>query len=313
MRPKKTRTQNENNIFLNLPTELRIMVFTQTLMFTPYMSTHWMDASIWLHLTGVAQNDSRPYRGLPQWLQASKVFFFEGRVILNSIFDFTIGLYRPSTENRKDPNFQVIRPSLKETLTIRTGRIRASDYLRGACFKLSASGTNTIEYVMRHVIEEDERGRCQSRLRTLRVQAAFTNVCTVCQWYEHKRPASEAWDLDLGYLEDFELDLDVFEFSVGDTDTKIAQDGYSHHSSCWAQVEQIFGAEMRRVGKELTRDSQGLYSMGRTESTRQTTVIFHFQRRIAKSRRSLARVEGKKISGPLRKPTKPLEWLGSKL
>lgn len=307
MRPKKTRTQNENNIFLNLPTELRTMIFTQILMLTPYISTHWMDASIWLYLTGVVQNDSGPYKGLPQWLLTSKVFFFESRVILNSIFDFTIGLYRPSTEHQKDPNFQMIRPSWKETLTIRTGKLRTSDYLRGACFKLSASGTNTIEYIMRHVIEEDERGRCQSRLRTLRVQAAFTNVCTVCQWHEHKRSASEAWDLDLGYLEDFELDLDVFEFGVGDTDTKNAQDGYSHHSNCWAQVEQAFWAEVRRVGRELTRDSQGFSSMGRTESTRQTTVIFHFQRRTAKGRRSLARVEGKNISGPLRKPTKSLE------
>lgn len=248
-----------------------------------------MDEHVVLRLKADAQNNlTRPCIGLPQWPQTCEVFFFEGRALLHTMFDFTFGSCQPPMDQTTNAKLQMIRPSILRILTMCTKNLHASDEVVGACFKLSETGLRAIEHVLEHIVEKDANGLkalSPANLRSLRVRAAFVNFCMVCQRYKRRLQVDvdELWCLDLEFLEAFGLSLDAFEFEVTDVDTELDQDGYIHGANCWIRVERAFGTEVKRVGGILTRDPNSSFSMNTLASARPKAVIFRSERRPSKN------------------------------
>lgn len=276
-------THNKNNTFLKIPAELRIEIFRRVWIFTPLIWTQWMNTPTKLRLARNAQyDDSKPSRGLPQWLLTCQTIFTEGLAELHLMFDSIVGPYDARVSERKQLKHQVIKPAAKKTLTILTDILSTSDkptLLHGAEFVFSEIGLSTIEHVLEHAFVEnyDDFAIKQSRIHILRVKAAFVNVCTYCQWYKRRVDGPELWTLDLSHLERFELKLDVFELEITNVDTKAVQDGYVHSANCWDRAEWAFRKEVRRVGCVLTRDPCGSLSTDPMEALKTTDVIFRFK------------------------------------
>ncbi|KAF2631980.1 hypothetical protein BU25DRAFT_475058 [Macroventuria anomochaeta] len=288
------QTNVKNSAILALPRELRNQIYHEWLRSTPSIWTHYRlspDGSsvpVELYHRHVARDpDAMPSIGLPPWLLACKTFLQEGMAEFDSVFDSTIGPHYDYLSKKKRAKLvevrQLVNPASRGTLTISIDTLSTSDkptYDHGACFELGETGIRTIDHVLHTTVVE--RGESlwvirREKLHTLRVKAAFVNVCTYCQRYIRRSEGPEVWELDLSSLEHYETDLDVFELEVTHVDTKAVKGGYEHLANCWDRAQGAFKEEVERVGKVLTQDYHGNVQVNPTSTSPRTTV-FRFEK-----------------------------------
>jgi hypothetical protein len=273
---------DDDSLFHNLPADLRNMVFEYLCISTPIIYTEFAGMQLTLYRHDTVPQHSVPLQGLPVWLQACRIFLLEGRVMISKRFNFAVGPHVSSANNNwNDINLQVVIPFIRNTLAIRTGSLDVVYNATGASFQPDRVGLGTIRHALRYL--KFEQTSTSGQLRCLRLQVAFVNVCFICQWQTRATasgsdPNAAIWGLDLSYLEQFGLRLDVFELEVRNVDTKVAEDSLSHVSSNWPDVEPLFEEEVRRVGEALTGNCYGASSCYLRYSGQQHTVIFRYER-----------------------------------
>ncbi|KZM21233.1 hypothetical protein ST47_g7665 [Ascochyta rabiei] len=262
--------------FFLLPRELRIHILRKLWSFTPLIRAQFNFMPIELYLRGsVRHSNAGPSIGLPLWLLTCKSFFIEGMQEFDLLYESTIGPHHARLSAH--PHTARINPAARGTMTIWVGGL--STYgPRRACFTFSDTDIYAIEHILDHTVVDMSGGRFtvhRSHLNTLRIKAAFTNVCVYCQYWSRLMKEAEEWRLDLSPLLGFRFDLDVFEFEITGVDTMAGEDGFWHLMNCWDQVEHAFEREVRSIGEQCTGDGNGNYSMT-VSATSPKDVIFRF-------------------------------------